>query len=406
MSVAEEHGAGAAEWLGADLGEVIASGRGPSDREIAGLVDAADTPLGHQGAREARARLGDAVLGLGPLGELLGDAAITDLLVNGDGSIWVDRGDGVEGAGRAMPAREVRPLAVRLAALAGRRLDDAQPWVDGLLPQGIRLHAILPPLADGGAHISLRVPRVSPRSVDELVDLGACCPGLGEVLRAIVRSALSFLVCGGTGTGKTTLLGGLLAECDPAERIVLVEDVRELGPSHPHVISLQGRAPNIEGAGGVALSDLVRQALRMRPDRLVVGEVRGPEVRELLAALNTGHRGSAGTVHANTAADVPARLQALGSLAGLSTAAVDAQVISGIEVVLGMRREGRRRWVAEIGCVRRGVPTGSGEHRDESGTDNGPGAGVVVELALASPAPGVMRRGPAWPVLEAALGGA
>lgn len=375
----------AADWPGAGLAAVIAAGRGPDDRTIDGLVAASVTPLGRRGEREERARLGEAVLGAGALTDLLADRAVTDLLVNGDGSIWVDRGDGVTRVERQLPPGDVRPLAVRLAALAGRRLDDAQPWVDGLLPQGIRLHAILPPLADQGAHVSLRVPRASPGSIAGLVDLGACCPELGEVLSGMMRASLSFLVCGGTGSGKTTLLGGLLAECDPGERIVLVEDVRELGPAHPHVVRLQGRAPNIEGAGGVALTDLVRQALRMRPDRLVVGEVRGPEVRDLLVALNTGHRGSAGTVHANTAADVPARLQALGSLAGLTPSAVDAQVLSGVEVVVAMRREGAQRRVVEIGVV-----------------SGGPGGVQVVE-AIASPSSGRLRRGPGWVRLEAAL---
>jgi pilus assembly protein CpaF len=376
----------AADWPGAGLAAVIAAGRGPDDRTIDGLVAASVTPLGRRGEREERARLGEAVLGAGALTDLLADRAVTDLLVNGDGSIWVDRGDGVTRVERQLPPGDVRPLAVRLAALAGRRLDDAQPWVDGLLPQGIRLHAILPPLADQGAHVSLRVPRASPGSIADLVDLGACCPELGEVLSGMMRASLSFLVCGGTGSGKTTLLGGLLAECDPGERIVLVEDVRELGPAHPHVVRLQGRAPNIEGAGGVALTDLVRQALRMRPDRLVVGEVRGPEVRDLLVALNTGHRGSAGTVHANTAADVPARLQALGSLAGLTPSAVDAQVLSGVEVVVAMRREGAQRRVVEIGVV-----------------SGGPGGVQVVE-AIASPSSGRLRRGPGWARLESALG--
>jgi pilus assembly protein CpaF len=375
----------AADWPGAGLAAVIAAGRGPDDRTIDGLVAASVTPLGRRGEREERARLGEAVLGAGALTDLLADRAVTDLLVNGDGSIWVDRGDGVTRVERQLPPGDVRPLAVRLAALAGRRLDDAQPWVDGLLPQGIRLHAILPPLADQGAHVSLRVPRASPGWIADLVDLGACCPELGEVLSGMMRASLSFLVCGGTGSGKTTLLGGLLAECDPGERIVLVEDVRELGPAHPHVVRLQGRAPNIEGAGGVALTDLVRQALRMRPDRLVVGEVRGPEVRDLLVALNTGHRGSAGTVHANTAADVPARLQALGSLAGLTPSAVDAQVLSGVEVVVAMRREGAQRRVVEIGVV-----------------SGGPGGVQVVE-AIASPSSGRLRRGPGWVRLEAAL---
>lgn len=367
-----------------DLAAVVAAGRGPSVETIDGLVRASTTTLGRRGVAEETARLTESVLGVGVLADVLSDEAVTDVLVNGDGSVWVDRGTGVRRADRAVAREEVRPLAVRLATMAGRRLDDAQPWVDGLLPRGIRLHAILPPLADLGAHISLRVPRVSPASIAELVEIETCCPALGEILGEIVRGGLSFLVVGGTGAGKTTLLGGLLAVCDASERLVLVEDVRELGPAHPHVVRLQGRAPNVEGRGGVGLVDLVRQALRMRPDRLIVGEVRGAEVRELLAALNTGHRGSAGTLHANGVGDVPARLQALGSLAGLTPAAVDAQLLGGIDIVVAMRRDGSRRRVTEIGVVR-----------------PGPGGVAAVEVAVSSPRFGTLTRGPAWATLTA-----
>jgi pilus assembly protein CpaF len=171
------------------------------------------------------------------------------------------------------------------------------------------------------------------------------------VLRALVRSRTAFLVSGGTGAGKTTLLGALLGECPPTERIVLVEDAAELRPDHPHVVRLEARHANVEGRGGVALDVLVRQALRMRPDRLVVGECRGAEVRDLLTALNTGHEGGCGTVHANTAADVPARLQALGALAGMSPAAVALQAGAAFEAVLHVQRHGHDRRLVEIAAV-------------------------------------------------------
>ncbi|CAM5674721.1 hypothetical protein SALBM311S_00132 [Streptomyces alboniger] len=203
-------------------------------------------------------------------------------------------------------AAAVRRLAQRLAAVAGRRLDDARPWVDARLPDGTRLHAVLPPVAVGCACLSLRVVRPRAFTLDELVAAGTVPPGGDRVLRALIDARLSFLISGGTGSGKTTLLSALLGLVGPDERIVLAEDSAELRPEHPHVVRLESRPANQEGAGLVTLQDLVRQALRMRPDRLVVGEVRGPEVVHLLAALNTGHEGGCGTVHANAAADVPA----------------------------------------------------------------------------------------------------
>ena len=225
--------------------------------------------------------------------------------------------------------------------------------------------------------MSLRIPRVAPSGVDDLVRLGMVDEAMAAILVAMVASQCSFLVCGGTGTGKTTLLGGLIALCPTNERVVLVEDVAELRPSHGHVVHLQGRPANVEGHGLVTMTDLVRQALRMRPDRLVVGEVRGAEVRELLAALNVGHAG-AGTVHANGVAALPARLQALGALAGLSREAVDGQVVTGLDVVLTMGRDGPTRRVIDIGVV------GSEDAR------------VVVRSAVSSPHPGTLVRGPGW----------
>jgi pilus assembly protein CpaF len=279
-------------------------------------------------------------VGVGPLDELLRDPRTTDVLVGGGGAVWVDRGAGLEAAGVRFPDEAaVRRLAQRLALAAGRRLDDASPCVDGWLADaGVRLHAVLPPVAADGTCLSLRVLRPAAHDLAALRDAGALDGSAEVLLRAVLAARLALLVSGGTGTGKTTILGALLGAVDPRERIVLVEDAEELRPRHPHVVRLVARPANIEGAGGVPLRDLVRQALRMRPDRLVVGEVRGAEVCDLLAALNTGHDGGAGTVHANSAREVPARLEALAAAGGLSRAALHSQLAAAVQVVLHMRR--------------------------------------------------------------------
>ncbi|MFD6151800.1 TadA family conjugal transfer-associated ATPase [Streptomyces sp. NPDC060243] len=290
------------------------------------------------------------LIGAGPLEPLLADPEVTDVLVSAPDRVWVERGGGLELSGvRFADAAAVRRLAQRLAAVAGRRLDDAHPWVDARLPDGTRLHAVLPPVAVGSACLSLRVVRPRAFTLAELTAAGTIPPGGDTVLRALVAGRLSFLVSGGTGTGKTTLLSALLGLAGLAERLVLAEDSAELRPAHPHVVRLETRPANQEGAGRVTLQDLVRQALRMRPDRLVVGEVRGAEVVHLLAALNTGHEGGCCTVHANTASDVPARLEALGTAAGLDRAALHSQVAAALSVVLHLARDsaGRRR-IAEI----------------------------------------------------------
>lgn len=280
---------------------------------------------------------------LGPLAALLEDPRTTDVLVNGTGAVWVDRGEGVQPAGMGLAdERSARRLAVRLAALAGQRLDESCPFVDGLLPGGVRLHALLPPLVEGGPHVSLRVPRRRVPGLQELQGWGMVDETGAQLLRAVVASRASFVVTGGTGSGKTTLLAAMLGLVSARERIVVVEDVRELRVHHPHVVHLQGRTNNVEGRGEVTLTTLVRQSLRMRPDRVVVGEVRGAEVRELLTALNTGHEGGAGTVHANTARDVVTRFEALGALGDMSPAAVHAQLASAIQVILHVDRSGGR----------------------------------------------------------------
>jgi pilus assembly protein CpaF len=328
------------------------------------------------------------LLGAGPLQPLLDDPGVTDVLVNGPRDVWVERHGRLERAAVDLgDAAHVRELAVRLAAAGGQRLDDARPAADARLPDGTRLHAVLPPVADGCTLLSLRVLRHRPFTLDELVASGTVAPGLDDVLRGLVRARANLLVSGATGTGKTTLLSTLLSLADPGERIVCVEEAGELAPRHPHVVRLLARRPNVEGAGGVDLTDLVRESLRMRPDRVVLGECRGAEVREVLSALNTGHDGGCTTVHANAATDVPARLEALGALAGLDRSALAAQAASAFHAVVHLRRDGGRRRVAELAVVER---TGEGA--------------LVVRTALAVGAEGRVGAGPGWAALSARAG--
>lgn len=293
-------------------------------------------------------------IGAGPLEELLRTPGVTDVLVNGPDQVWIDRGSGLERSQvRFESDSDVRALAARLAASVGRRLDDATPCVDARLRDGTRLHAVLGSLAAPGTCLSLRVPSSCGLSFDDLVGT-TIPPALAEHVRQLIASRVAFLISGGTGSGKTTLLGALLGLIDDGERLVIVEDSRELRPHHVHTVSLEGRPANSEGAGAVPMSYLVRQALRMRPDRVVVGEVRGGELCDLLMALNTGHEGGCGTVHANSARDVPARLEALAALGGMARAALTAQVAAALQVIVHVHRgmDGRRE-ISQIGVLRR-----------------------------------------------------
>lgn len=299
---------------------------------------------------EAVAALRRESAGAGPLQPLLALRGVTDVLVNGHREVFIDRGAGLEPVDSPfVDESEVRRLAVRLAAVVGRRLDEGNPFVDARLPDGTRVHAILGVLTDSGTCLSLRVPARVSLTMADWVTNRAMHPKAAELLEGLIAARAAFLISGGTGSGKTTLLATLLGLVAPAHRIVVVEDSRELAPNHPHVLRLEGRPANTEGAGAVPLSALVKQALRMRPDRLVVGEVRGAELADLLAALNTGHEGGCGTVHANSAADVPARLEALAALGGMPRAALHAQAASALEVLVHIGRLGDgRRWVHEL----------------------------------------------------------
>ena len=362
--------------------------REPTPEAIAEVLARRADVLGPRARDEAVRAVHRELAGAGVLQELLDDEDVTDVLVNGPQDVWVDRGRGLERV--AVTFRDdaaLRDLAVRLAAVAGQRLDDARPTVDGRLPDGTRLHAVLAPLVEPGAVVSLRVPRHRTLTLEDLVANGTVEPSWQTVLRALVTRRLGFVVSGATGSGKTTVLASLLALVPPDERIVLVEEARELRPEHPHVVALVVRRANVEGRGEVDLAALVRESLRMRPDRVVLGECRGSEVRDLLVALNTGHEGGCATIHANGAADVPARLVALGMLAGIPADVVAEQAACALDVVVHVVRAGGRRRVAEIGAVVRG-----------------PDGGLAVEPALAWDGTGATRTGPAWPGLAARLG--
>ncbi len=320
-------------------------------------------------------------VGAGRLEPLLRLPGLTDVLVNGPGQVVIDRGNGLEVTDvRFDSDEEVRRLATRLAATVGRRLDDACPFVDARLADGTRLHAVLGAVADPGTCLSLRVPAQRSFSLADWLANGSIPVGMAALLRGLVASRVAFLISGGTGSGKTTLLAGLLGLVPSNERLVIVEDSRELTPDHPHCVRLECRPPNAEGAGAITMTDLVRQALRMRPDRLVLGEVRGGELCDLLTALNTGHEGGCGTVHANSVLDVPARLEALAALGGLGREACHAQVASALRVVVQVSRlaDGRRT-VTQIGVVHR---RGGGE--------------VTINVAANCPDGRRLRRGPVW----------
>lgn len=297
------------------------------------------------------------LLGAGRLDPLLRNPSITDVLVNSPDSVWIDDGSGLTRADiRFTGEDEVRRLAQRLAGSAGRRLDDASPFVDARLANGARLHAVIPPLSSEGTCISIRIPRSAGFTLLELEKSGSATPTIAELLADIIDARVSFVISGGTGAGKTTVLGALLSRLGPRERLVLVEDSAELTPSCQHVVRMQARTANVEGAGVITMRDLVRQALRMRPDRICIGEVRGAEVVELLTALNTGHEGGCGTVHANSAHDVPARLEALALMAGLDRVAVHSLITAGLDCIVHVERNsGGQRVIRGLYALERGA---------------------------------------------------
>jgi pilus assembly protein CpaF len=286
-----------------------------------------------------------------PLAALVADPTVSEILVNGAGQVWVERRGRLQRAPTRFASQEaLRDACVRLVARAGRRLDDAEPMVDARLADGSRLNVVLPPLAPDGPLLTLRRFAPLPFTLSGLIERGTVTNEQASLLRACVEARLSIVIAGGTSSGKTSTLGALAGQIDADERIVTVEDAAELRIDRPHVVRLEGRPANLEGAGAVTIRDLVRNALRMRPDRLVVGEVRGGEALDMLQAMNTGHDGSLTTVHANGPADALRRIETMALMSGvdLPHAAIREQVATAVDVVVQQQRQsdGERRVVA------------------------------------------------------------
>jgi pilus assembly protein CpaF len=333
--------------------------------------------LGAAAAPESLAGAGSEAPRPDPLALLLNDPSVTEVIVNGPHEVWVERRGRLQRASlRFDDADALRDACVRLAARAGRRLDDAQPMVDARLADGSRLNVVLPPLAPDGPLLTLRRFAPRPFTLDELVELGSLTTGDASLLSCCVQARLSIVISGGTSSGKTSLLGALAACIDAAERIVTVEDAAELRIDRPHVARLEARGASLEGRGEVGIRELVRNALRMRPDRLVVGEVRGGEALDMLQAMTTGHDGSLTTVHAKSPDDALRRIELLALMAGLDLphAAVREQVASAFDVVVQVARrsDGARRLLSIQGVEREGrswrlVPRAAVELRSGDG---------------------------------------
>ena len=339
---------------------------GAAATDHAGLRMAVTEALGEDGIVLPTATLapvvraiGDELTGLGPLAPLLADPAVTDVLVNGPDDVWVERGGSIERAAVRFPsAAAVAALVQRVVAPLGLRVDESRPWVDARLPGGERFHAVLPPLAPDGPVVTIRSFARRRLELGDLIELGALDTATARLLEAMVAAGIAIAVSGATGTGKTTLLNILAAVIPARERVVTIEDVAELRLPGPHVVRLEARPPNVEGRGEVPLRELVRNALRMRPDPIVVGEVRGPEVMDMLQAANTGHRGLLTTLHAGGPDEVPARLEAMALAApGAGLDVVRRLVAGGIGAVVHLERAPTGRPTRRVSVVAELVTT-------------------------------------------------
>jgi pilus assembly protein CpaF len=318
------------------------------DRRLRELLEEVETPLSIQEKAQIIQQIGDNILGLGPIEPFIRDPEITEVMVNSHRVVYIERGGKIYRTDVSFRNEEdLRRTIDKIVGRVGRRIDDSSPYVDARLTDGSRVNAIIPPVAIHGSALTIRKFSADPFTAKDLIDFGTLTPELVPFLDACVRGRLNILVSGGTGAGKTTLLNVLSAFLPEDERIITIEDSAELRLQQPHVVSLEYRPPNIEGQGEVAIRDLVRNALRMRPDRIVVGEVRGGETLDMLQAMNTGHDGSISTIHANSPRDVLSRLETLALMAGmdLTVRALREQVSAAIDLIVHVARfqDGVRR---------------------------------------------------------------
>jgi pilus assembly protein CpaF len=317
-------------------------------KELDEVVEEENVPLSTEERQRLTAELADDVLGYGPLQRLLDDDAVSEIMVNGPDAIYVERSGRLERTATRFTSEEhLRRVIDRIVSRVGRRIDESSPLVDARLADGSRVNAVIPPLAFSGSTLTIRKFSKDPFTVEDLINFGTLSPEMAELLNACVEARLNVIVSGGTGTGKTTLLNVLSSFIPDGERIVTIEDAVELQLQQDHVVRLESRPPNIEGRGAITIRDLVRNSLRMRPDRIVVGECRGGESLDMLQAMNTGHDGSLSTVHANTPRDAIARLETLVLMAGmdLPLRAIREQIASAVDLVVQITRlrDGSRR---------------------------------------------------------------
>jgi pilus assembly protein CpaF len=343
-----------------------------SDTELEGMVhqrlrellDDEEGPLSAQEKLLIVRQIGDSVLGLGPLEPYIRDPEVTEVMVNNWDTIYVERGGKLFWTGTKFHDEgQLRRTIDKIVAKVGRRVDEASPMVDARLPDGSRVNAIIPPLSIDGPSLTIRKFAADPYQADDLVEFGTMSSSVSKFLEACVRGRINIMVAGGTGAGKTTTLNVISSFIPDDERIVTIEDAAELKLQQPHVVRLEARPPNIEGKGQVSIRDLVRNSLRMRPDRIVVGEVRGAEALDMLQAMNTGHDGSISTIHCNSPRDALSRLETITMMAGmdLGSRAIREQIASAIQLIVYQQRlkDGTRRFthVTEVAGMESDVIT-------------------------------------------------
>ncbi|MBP1232240.1 pilus assembly protein CpaF [Arthrobacter sp. PvP102] len=340
------------ERMGTRFGDTSSSSeeelRASAVEELSAVIDQEQVPLTPEERRRLIRDVADEVMGLGPLQRLLEDPAVTEIMVNRCDQIYVERHGHLSLTGSQFSSDDhLRKVIERIVSKVGRRIDESSPLVDARLEDGSRVNAIIPPLAVNGPSLTIRKFSHVPLTVQNLIDWGSMTPEMAELLSACVRARLNIIVSGGTGTGKTTLLNVLSSFIPEEDRIVTIEDAVELQLQQDHVVRLESRPPNIEGKGAVTIRELLRNSLRMRPDRIIVGEVRGGESLDMLQAMNTGHDGSLSTVHANTPRDAVARLETLVLMAGmdLPLRAIREQIASAVDLIIQVTRlrDGSRR---------------------------------------------------------------